>query len=90
MTKSALQEAARELARDYGARSITVNVVQLRPTDTDTNPADGPNVEAMHAVMALKRHGKASEVAEFVLFLASSSTRGVTGAMYTIEGGFGT
>ncbi len=90
MTKSALPGAARELARDFGARSTTVNVVQSSPTDTDTNPADGPKAEAMHAVIVLKRHGKTSEVAEFVLFLASSSIRGVTGAMYTIDGRFGT
>ncbi len=60
MTKAAAQGIARGLARDFGSRDITVNVVQPGPTDTDMNPADGPRAADMHAVMALKRHGTAS------------------------------
>jgi NAD(P)-dependent dehydrogenase (short-subunit alcohol dehydrogenase family) len=42
MTKSALQGIVRGLARDLGARGITVNIVQPGPTDTDMNPGTGP------------------------------------------------
>ena len=35
MTKSAMQGMARGLARDFGVRGITVNVVQPGPVDTD-------------------------------------------------------
>src|SRR5690606_2866761 len=42
VSKSALQGLARGLARDFGSRGITVNVVQPGPIDTDANPADGP------------------------------------------------
>ena len=89
MSKSALQGMARGLARDFGARGITVNVVQPGPTDTDMNPADGPQAELMRSVMAIKRHGTADEVASLVLYLASPQARGITGAMHTIDGGFG-
>jgi len=38
VSKSALQGLARGLARDFGPRGITVNVVQPGPIDTDANP----------------------------------------------------
>ena len=41
-SKSALQGMARGLARDFGPRGITINVVQPGPIDTDANPANGP------------------------------------------------
>ncbi|WP_027210023.1 SDR family oxidoreductase [Burkholderia sp. WSM2232] len=89
MSKSALQGMARGLARDFGPRGITVNVVQPGPTDTDMNPADGPLVQSMHDQMAIRRHGTAHEVASLVMYLASPPARGITGAMHTIDGGFG-
>ena len=89
MSKSALQGLARGLARDFGPRGITVNVVQPGPTDTDMNPADGPLAQQMHDEMAIHRHGTAEEVASLVLYLASPPARGITGAMHTIDGGFG-
>ncbi|AQS92389.1 SDR family oxidoreductase [Gluconobacter sp. LMG 1744] len=89
MSKSALQGLARGLARDFGARDITVNVVQPGPTNTDMNPHDGPLVQAMHDEMALKRHGTAEDVAHLVAYLVGPHASGITGAMHTIDGGFG-
>src|SRR6201991_870640 len=76
--KAAMQGMVRGLARDFGTRGITVNAVQPGPTDTEMNPANGPMAELMHGFMAIKRHVKASEVAELVAFVA-----GPTGAMIT-------
>ena len=89
MSKSALQGLARGLARDLGERGITVNVVQPGPTDTDMNPADGPMRETMHSFMAIKRHATGAEVAGLVAYLAGPEAGIVTGAMHTIDGGFG-
>ena len=89
MSKSALQGMARGLARDFGPRGITVNVVQPGPIDTDMNPADGPMKDVQHAVMALKRHGRPEDVAGLVNWLAGPEASFVTGAMHTIDGGFG-
>jgi cyclic-di-GMP-binding biofilm dispersal mediator protein len=89
MSKSALQGMARGLARDFGPRGITVNVVQPGPIDTDMNPAGGPMKDVQHAVMALKRHGSAQDVAGMVAWLAGPEASFVTGAMHTIDGGFG-
>jgi len=89
MSKSALQGMARGLARDFGPREITVNVVQPGPTDTDLNPADGPMTDVQHSAMAIKRHGRSEDVAGMVAWLAGPEASFVTGAMHTIDGGFG-
>lgn len=89
LSKSALQGLARGLARDLGARGITVNVVQPGPIDTDLNPADGPMKEMMHSFLAIKRHGRPEEVAGMVAWLAGPEAGFVTGAMHTIDGAFG-
>ncbi len=88
LSKSALQGLARGLARDFGPRGITVNVVQPGPIDTDANPAEGPMKELMHSFMAIKRHGRPEEVAGMVAWLAGPEAAFVTGAMHTIDGAF--
>ncbi|MDQ2820131.1 MAG: SDR family oxidoreductase [Pseudomonadota bacterium] len=89
LSKSALQGLARGLARDFGPRGITINIVQPGPIDTDANPADGPMKDLMHSFMAIKRHGTSDEVAGMVAWLAGPEAGFVTGAMHTIDGAFG-
>jgi cyclic-di-GMP-binding biofilm dispersal mediator protein len=89
LSKSAVQGIARGLARDFGKRGITVNVVQPGPVDTDMNPADGPFAKMMHAAMAIQRHATADEVASLVMFLASPAAAMITGTTQTIDGGVG-
>ncbi len=89
LSKSALQGLARGLARDFGPRGITINIVQPGPIDTDANPADGPMRDLMHSFMALKRHGRPEEVAAMVAWLTGPEAGFVTGAMHTIDGAFG-
>ena len=89
LSKSALQGMARGLARDFGPRGITVNIVQPGPIDTDANPEDGPMKDLMHSFMAIKRHGRPEEVAGMVAWLSGPEAGFVTGAMHTIDGAFG-
>ena len=89
LSKSALQGLARGLARDFGPRGITINVVQPGPVDTDANPENGPMKDLMHSFMAIKRHGRPEEVAGMVAWLAGPEAGFVTGAMHTIDGAFG-
>ena len=89
LSKSAVQGMVRGLARDFGARGITVNVVQPGPVDTDMNPADGPMKDMMHSYMAIKRHIRPEEIAGMVAYLSGPETAMVTGSKLTIDGGFG-
>ncbi|MCJ2183519.1 SDR family oxidoreductase [Novosphingobium sp. 1949] len=89
LTKSAVQGMVRGLARDLGARGITVNAIQPGPTDSDMNPADGPMAETMHGFMAIKRHARPSEIAELTAYIAGPHAAMITGSMQTIDGGFG-
>jgi NAD(P)-dependent dehydrogenase (short-subunit alcohol dehydrogenase family) len=87
MSKAAMTGMTRGLARDLGPRGITVNVVQPGPIDTDMNPADGENAPAMTALTALGRYGKASEIADTVVFLAGPGASYITGAQINVDGG---
>ncbi|MBT0669292.1 SDR family oxidoreductase [Novosphingobium profundi] len=89
LTKSAVQGMVRGLARDFGARGITVNSIQPGPTDSDMNPADGPMAQTMHGFMAIKRHARPDEVAELTAYVAGPHGAMITGSMQTIDGGFG-
>ncbi|MFN3402326.1 MAG: SDR family oxidoreductase [Ferrovibrio sp.] len=87
MSKAAMTGMTRGLARDLGPRGITVNVVQPGPIDTDMNPADGEAAPAMTALTALGRYGKASEIADTVVFLAGPGASYITGAQINVDGG---
>lgn len=87
MTKSAMISLTKGLARDLGPRGITVNVVHPGPTDTDMNPADGPNKDAMLSGMAIKQFGEAQDIANMVTFLASPAAKQITGTGFTVDGG---
>jgi 3-oxoacyl-[acyl-carrier protein] reductase len=89
MSKSALVGLVKGLARDLGARGITINNVQPGPIDTDMNPANSEFAEMLKKqVMALPRYGTTDEVAAMVAYLAGPEAGFVTGASLTIDGGF--
>lgn len=88
MTKAAVAGLTRGLARDLGPRGITVNVVQPGPVETDLNPATGEFAEMVKGFLAIKRYGQGEEIAALVAYLAGPEASFVTGACFTIDGGF--
>ncbi|MRW89961.1 SDR family oxidoreductase [Duganella sp. FT80W] len=88
MSKAALTGLVKGLARDLGARGITVNNVSPGPIDTDMNPANGDFAAALHGLMAIPRHGHADEIAAMVAYLAGPEAGFITGADLLIDGGF--
>jgi 3-oxoacyl-[acyl-carrier protein] reductase len=88
MSKTALVGMTKALARELGPRQINVNLVSPGPTDTDTNPADGPNATTINAFTALARYAQPAEIAGVVAFLAGEEGRYVTGATIHVDGGF--
>ncbi|MEV5765212.1 3-oxoacyl-ACP reductase family protein [Micromonospora sp. NPDC052213] len=88
MSKTALVGLTRGLARELGPRGITANLVNPGPTDTDANPADGPNAAAIAGFTALGRYAAPADIAATVAHLASPEAGYVTGAAVNVDGGF--
>jgi len=88
LTKGAVASFTKGLARDLGARKITVNNIQPGPVDTEANPASGPFADTMMGLLAMKRYGHAEEIAAMAAYLAGPEAGYVTGASLLIDGGF--
>lgn len=63
MSKTALVGMTKGLAGEVGPHGVTLNLVHPGPTDTDANPADGPNAEVIAGFTAVGRYTEAAEIA---------------------------
>ncbi len=88
MSKTALIGLTKALGRELGGRAITVNLVNPGATDTELNPADGPNAHTINGFTALGHYAAPADVAAAVAFLASPDGRYITGATVNVDGGF--
>lgn len=90
MTKGALNILTLELAKELGARNITVN--SLAPGFTETDMAadilsDPKGRQFASSVSALGRVGQPDDIADAAAFLASHDGRWVTGQYLDATGG---
>jgi NAD(P)-dependent dehydrogenase (short-subunit alcohol dehydrogenase family) len=90
LSKAALIGWTKGLARDLGPKGITVNIVHPGSTDTDMNPANGPEAEAQRARMAIPRYGRPEDIAAMVAFVAGPEGRFITGTGLAVDGGVNT
>ncbi|KXF78427.1 oxidoreductase [Paramesorhizobium deserti] len=86
-SKAALIGLTKGVARDLGAKRITVNLVQPGSTDTDMNPADTDHADAQRARMAIPTYATPQDIAGLVAWLASEEARFVTGATLVMDSG---
>ena len=90
MSKGALDTMTRCLAKELGARGITVNTVGPGFVETDMNARRRTTPEdraALAARSVFNRIGKPSDVADVVAFLASDESRWITGQYLDVSGG---
>ncbi|MEU8896367.1 SDR family oxidoreductase [Nocardia sp. NPDC048505] len=90
MTKGAIDSFTQILAKELGARGITVNAVAPGVIDTDMNAGwlRNPDSEAMVSGWSpLNRIGRPEDVGDIVGFLASDDSRWVTGQWIDATGG---
>lgn len=86
--KAGMEGFGRSLAREFGARNITVNTVAPGFIDTDmTKELPEAQKEAMLGQIPLGRLGRPDEIAAIVGFLTSDSAAYVTGATIPVNGG---
>ncbi len=86
--KAALIGFSKSLAKEIGARGITVNVVSPGFIDTDmTQALEDNQKDALAKTIPLNRLGKPEEIASAVGFLASDGANYITGETIHVNGG---
>ena len=90
MTKAAVHNLTRNLAREWGPLGIRCNVLVpgFFPSELNRAILDDERVAAVIAHTPLGRFGEADELAGATLLLASDAGRFITGAEIVVDGGF--
>jgi len=86
--KGGVEAMTRALAKELGSRNITVNCVAPGFIATDMTQAMGEGaIDALQSQIPLARLGQAQDIANAVLFLASSQADYITGQVLGVNGG---
>jgi len=89
-TKSGLVGMCRALAREYGSRGITFNVIAPGFVETDMTADLSKELREKYiAQIPLARFSSVDEIASVVKFIASEQSSYVTGAVIPVDGGMG-
>jgi 3-oxoacyl-[acyl-carrier protein] reductase len=88
-TKGAVESMSHVIAKEFGTRGITVNVVSPGATETESY-RDGKSatfLASLEAMSVFGRLGRPQEIAAVVTFLASDRAHWVTGQSVRVNGG---
>jgi 3-oxoacyl-[acyl-carrier protein] reductase len=93
LTRGGLTYYARALSRELSAFNITVNCISIGPTEDYLLSRDPKAIsikkaeEKLLQSLPLGRTLRASEIADTIVFLASSGADAVTGQTWSVNGG---
>jgi enoyl-[acyl-carrier protein] reductase I len=91
VAKAALEASVRYLANDLGPHGIRVNAISAGPIKTLASSAVGgiSNMIRLHAERApLRKQVDIDEVGDAALFLVSPLSRGISGEVIYVDGGY--
>jgi 3-oxoacyl-[acyl-carrier protein] reductase len=89
-SKAGLVGMARSIAREYGSRGITANVVAPGFVETDMTDTLSDELKAQYkAQVPLGRYASTDEIASAVTWLSSDGAAYITGAVIPVDGGLG-
>ena len=87
-SKAGVIGMTKSLAKELGAKGVTVNAVAPGFIDTDMTKVLKEDVkDAMMTQIPLKRFGTTKDIAETVAFLASDKASYITGQVISVDGG---
>jgi NAD(P)-dependent dehydrogenase (short-subunit alcohol dehydrogenase family) len=90
ISKAALEQMTRQLAVEWGGRSVRVNAVAPGTVRTDMVRALAERPGFMDKIVQgtpLRRIAEPEDVAAAILFMASHAARHITGQVLTVDGG---
>jgi enoyl-[acyl-carrier protein] reductase I len=91
VAKAALESSVRYLANDLGPHGVRVNAISAGPIKTLASSAVGgiSNMIKLHTERApLRKPVEIDEVGDAALFLVSPLSRGITGEVIYVDGGY--
>lgn len=87
-SKAAINISVLQLARELGEYNIRVNAVAPGVIETEMiNDVDASSKQSLLPAVFLKRFGKAEDVANAIMFVASDMASYITGQIIRVDGG---
>ncbi|TFE25972.1 SDR family oxidoreductase [Cohnella luojiensis] len=89
-TKGAVEQFARQLAKELGPKGITINSVAPGPVNTELFN-EGKSAEQIASIVSMNAFGRLGEpedITSVILFLAGEESQWVTGQTLRVNGGY--